>query len=196
MNLPPNYEPDVNRFKLAGPPAYFRRALWAFDSSLVIVPSREGFMYRLCLRRKLTLPDHIVNDALFNHSDTRMLATYGLVPVTTILATVNWANPTLIEQLRQRAPHMNGGADAVVQRIEREEAEDRAKIRRRNDEMTTDMAKDAWGMYHKKIGLRTHAFPVRTPNRPTAPKAAPSIRTSNKAVPNGADSPLVSIFIR
>lgn len=192
MNLPPNYIEDVNKFKLAGPPGYFRRALWAFDKDLVIVPSRQGFFYRLCLRRQLSLPAHIVNEALFNESDTKMLATYGLVPETTILATVNWGNPTLIEQLRQRSVHRNGGAEAVANRIEADEAAEDLKKRQANAEMADYLSRDAWLMYNKKIGTRSNGFAVKTPGTPSE-KLAPSVRTANKTA---ANPQLVSIFSR
>lgn len=193
MNLPPNYIADQNRFKLAGPPAYFRRALWAFDDSLVVVPSRQDFLYRLAQRRPLSLPQHIVNEALFNSSDTQMLSTYGLVPVTTILATVNWANPTLIEQLRQRAPHRNGGASEVIARMEAQERAAELKKREQNEEIADQVAKDSWLMYNKKIGTRSNGFAIKTPNAPSAPKNAPSVRTANKTA---ANPQLVSIFSR
>ena len=78
-----NYVVDENRFRLAGPPQWWLRKLWDFDNSLVVVPSRQGFYYRLAQRRKLKLSDKVVNDALFKESDTKMLASYSLVPVTT-----------------------------------------------------------------------------------------------------------------
>jgi len=153
MALPPNYIPDQNKWKLAGPPDWFRRSLWEFDSSLVIVPSRQGFYYRLAQRRKLRLPEHIVNEALWKESDTQMLATYGLVPVTTILATVNWDNPLIFAELAARAPWRQGGADAVIQRLEAKEAAEEAKKNQAIDEHLTQNAKDAWRLYRTKIGL-------------------------------------------
>ncbi len=156
--VPPNYIPDQNRFNLAGPPDWFRRALWAFDPSLVIVPSRQGFYYRLAQRRKLTLPIKMTQDLLFRESDTRMLARYGLVPVTTILATVNWANPLIFEELRRRAPWRMGGAARYTALVE---AQDRAEEQARQrlvEEPLTERAKDAWQLYRKKIGLQTHGF--------------------------------------
>src|SRR3990167_2009395 len=116
-----NYIPDVNRFKLAGPPRWFLGQLWSFDPSLVIVPSRQGYYYRLAQRRKLQLPEHIVNEALWQHSDTQMLASYSLVPVTTILATANWGNPLIFTDLAQRAPWRMGGANKVIETIEAQE---------------------------------------------------------------------------
>src|SRR5437773_9843307 len=108
-----NFYPDVNKFSLAGPPPWWLKQLWAFDPSLVVVPSQQGFYYRLAQRRKISLPISFVNDLLFKDSDTRMLAGYGLIPVTTILATANWGNPFLFEELRRRSVTRMGGAEKV-----------------------------------------------------------------------------------
>ena len=149
----PNYIVDVNRFSLAGPPQSFLGQLWAFDNSLVIVPSRQGFYYRLAQRRKLKLPNHIVNEALWNESDTQMLARYSLVPVTTILATANWSNPYIFVELANRAPWRMGGADKVNAMLEAQDAKEELEKRAKTDEHLDYLSKDAWKLYRKKIGL-------------------------------------------
>ena len=148
-----NYIPDVNRFTLAGPPTWFLRRLWEFDPSLVIVPSRQGFYYRLSQRRKLNLSEKMVRDALWQYSDTQMLASYGLVPVTTILATVNWSNPYLFVELANRAPHRMGGAAKVNQMLDAQDQKDELDKRAKTDEHLTYLGKDGWQLYRKKIGL-------------------------------------------
>lgn len=153
MPTMPNYIEDQNPFRLAGPPVYFLKQLWEFDSSLVVVPSRQGFYYRLAQRRKLKLPEKIVNDSLFKESDTKMLASYGLVPVTTIIATANWGNPVLFEELRARAPHRLGGAEKVNKMLEEQDAAREAAIAKKNDDMTSILAKDGWKYYRRKQGL-------------------------------------------
>lgn len=165
-----NYIPDQNRFKLAGPPDWWLRGLWEFDNSLVVIPSRMGFYYRLAQRRKLKLSEDIVNDALFKESDTQMLASYGLVPVTTILATANWSNPLLFEELRRRAPWRMGGADKVSQMLEEQDAKDELDKRAKTDEHLTHLAKDSWGLYNKKIGLRTHMYSPKVRRDGPAPE--------------------------
>lgn len=154
----PNYYPDVNPFKLGGPPAYFLAHLWDFDSSLVIVCSRQGFYYRLAQRRPVRLSTSVVNEALWQESDTQMLASYGLVPVTTILATANWSNPILFEELRRRAPHRLGGAEAVNAMLDAEDQKAELDARARTDEHLAALSKDAWGLYGKKIGIRSHMW--------------------------------------
>lgn len=146
-----NYIVDHNRFKLSGPPQWWLSRLWDFDSSLVVVPSRQDCVYRLAQRRKLTLPEHITNDALFKQSDTQMLASYSLVPVTTIIATANWSNPFMFKELSDRAPHRNGGAEKVINELESRELSGEIKKNVEIDEMLTRTARSGWKYYKEKL---------------------------------------------
>ncbi len=146
-----NYIVDYNKFGLAGPPRWWLSKLYDFDSSLVVVPSRQDCVYRLAQRRKLNLPEHIINDALFQQSDTQMLASYSLIPVTTIIATANWSNPYMFVELANRAPHRQGGAEKVIKTIESNEAMEEMKKNVETDEMLTSVAKDAWKYYKTKL---------------------------------------------
>lgn len=181
--MTPNWIPDVNRFKLAGPPQWWLQRLYEFDPSLVVIPSRQDCLYRLGQRRKPRVSDAIVNDVLKEQADTQMLWSYGLIPVTTILATANWDNPLLFEELRQRAPWRMGGAEKVIKNIEdrewQAEIDKSAAINAQQDEL----GRDAWRLYRKKIGLTTHAFVApRSRGRSDAPARQP-----------GANTPLIKI---
>lgn len=174
-----NWIPDINRFKLSGPPAWFLRQLDEFDNSLVVIPSRMGFYYRLAQRRKMRLTENVVNDILKEQADTAMLASYGLVPVTTILATVNWGNPFLFEELRRRAPWRMGGAEEVVKKLEAQEYQDKVDAFLEQDEKNDYVARDAWRYYQKQIGLRSNVYSPKTPDRrPVHPGLR---KVSNKA---------------
>lgn len=162
-----NYIVDTNPFNLSGPPKWWLKQLWDFDNSLVVVPSRQGFFYRLAQRRQLSLPEKMTNDMLWKESDTKMLASHSLIPVTTILSTANWSNPALFEELRQRSPSRLGGAEKVNAKIEAQEAEEEARKNALIDERNTYTAKDAWGLYLKKIGVRSHMYVPKTAHRPT-----------------------------
>ena len=156
-----NYIADTNPFNLAGPPHYFLRQLWEYDPSLVIVPSRQGFFYRLAQRRPLKLNERMANDVLKEQADTQMLASYSLVPVTTVLATCHWDDPAFFIELNRRAPWRMGGAKKfeklLLEQDKKEYLEKRAKV---NDQVD-HLAKDAWNYYNKLIGLRTHAFQLK-----------------------------------
>lgn len=157
-----NYIRDTNPFNLAGPPNYFLRQLWEYDPSLVLMPSRQGFFYRLAQRRPLKLNERMVNDVLKEQADTRMLASHSLVPITTVVATCRWDDPAFFLELNRRAPWRMGGAkkfeQALIEQDKKELLEKRAKI----VEHTGHLAKDAWNYYNKLIGLRTHAFQLKT----------------------------------
>ena len=169
-----NYIPDVNKFKLAGPPKWWLQGLWDFDPSLVVVPSRQGFYYRLGQRRKLNIANKFVNDLLAEHGDTAMLASYGLVPVTTIMATASW-NPLMFQDLAERAPWRQGGADKVIKHIEDREFEKHKKDLKRNDQRMTDYAKFGWQMYQAKTGQRTFIDREKVKAAPDLVKDGPRI---------------------
>lgn len=147
-----NYIVDVNPFKLAGPPQWFLGRLFEFDPSLVIMPSRQGFYYRLAQRRRPNLPTKMVNDLLFRESDTKMLASRQLIPVTTILATANWDNPLLFKELAERAPWRQGGADKVNALLDQYDLTKQAKKNKEVEQNLTDRAKDGWKLYQHKTG--------------------------------------------
>ena len=166
-----NYIVDVNPFKLNGPPKWWLRKLKDFDASLVVVPSRQGFFYRLAQRRPINAQTKLAHDILWKESDTRMLASYGLVPITTIISTANWDNPLMWNDLAERAPWRQGGADVMDKRVNELDAQRDFTKFQRTDQMLTDVSKDAWGMYRKKAGLRTSMYVPKTPEKREASKS-------------------------
>lgn len=149
-----NYIPDQNRFELAGPPQWWLRLLKDFDDSLYVLPSRQGYYYRLAQKRPIRLAVKIVNDILKEQADTQMLATYGLIPVSTINPLANWS-PLMFEELTARAPWRQGGADKFIRKVEDLDAEREAKRDARIDQNLSDRAKDGWKLYQAKTGART-----------------------------------------
>lgn len=156
-----NFIPDVDKFKLGSPPDWWLRKLHDFDSSLVIVPSRQDCVYRVAQKRPLNLPEHIVNDALFNQSDTQMLASYSLIPVTTLMAKPNWSNPLMFRELEERAPWRMGGADKVLDAIEEAEMREETQKRIATDLNLTDRAKDGWQLLKAKQGSKVLIDPTK-----------------------------------
>lgn len=147
-----NFIPDVDKFKLGSPPLWWLQKLQDFDSSLVVVPSRQDCVYRLAQRRPLNLPEHIVNDALFNQSDTQMLASYSLIPVTTIIAKPNWSHPMMFRELALRAPWRMGGVDKVLNALEEAELREETQKRLATELNLEDRAKDGWRLLKMKTG--------------------------------------------
>lgn len=183
-----NYIVDQNKFKLSGPPKWWLDKLWEFDNSLVIVPSRQGFYYRLAQKRKLNLPENVVNEALWQYSDTQMLAQYGLIPVTTIIATATWSD-WMFHELAKRAPHRMGGAKRVIKELEDGEAALEAKRRAETDQHLGDVSKDGWKYYQRLTGQRTFVDSTKTkgttiplgPRRKGSPTSSPTPARSPKA---------------
>lgn len=175
-----NYIVDTNPYNLAGPPAYWLRQLHEFDPSLVVVPSRQGFFYRLAQRRKLNLPEHMVNDLLFQQSDTQMLATYGLVPVTTIIATARWDNPLVWKDLAERAPWRQGGFEKYMEKVVAVDNQREAAKQAKTTENLQGLSNDAWNLYLKRIGLRSHMYSPKTSNRSRIPNANQALLISGK----------------
>lgn len=161
-----NYIKGENPLGLAGPPKWWLLKLKDFDDSLVVMPSKMGHYYRLCQRRP---PDPNVNiaNSLSTDSDTKMLAQNGLVPVTTILSNARWDNPLMWEDLRQRAPHRVGGAEAFEQKLLAQERQKELDIAIKNDAIQTDVARDAWNYYLLKAGRKTAMWSPRTAARST-----------------------------
>lgn len=87
-----------------------------------------------------------------------MLASHSLVPVTTILSTANWSNPYLFEELRRRAPWRLGGAEAVNKMLDAQDAKESLDKQVKTDEHLSYLGKDAWNLYNKKIGVRSHMY--------------------------------------
>ena len=178
-----NYIPDQNRFKLSGPPKWWLQQLWDFDSSLVVVPSRQGFYYRLCQRRKLNLTEKMVNDMLFKESDTHMLASYSLVPVTTILATANWSNPFLFEELKNRAPWRLGGAEKVNKMLDERDALQQAQLRAATEDNLVERARDGWKAYQYRTGQRTFIDATKDGRKPERIRAQADGRPASSSAP-------------
>lgn len=189
----PNYIAADNPFKLAGPPAYWLRALWEFDSSLVVMPSKQSFCYRVCQRRPPSFSVQMTNDILKEDADARMMAAQHVIPVTSLLSTANWSEfPKHMEALRQRAPWRMGGAQHVTDSLEQAEwVEEQKRKQQFEQDVLNPLSKDAWNLYNKKLGLRSHMYsPTTKTNRPA--QAAPKVGVA-KAPPAGVK--VGSIFI-
>lgn len=163
-----NYIEASNPCRLAGPPKWFLRQLWDFDPSLVIIPSKQGFYYRLTQRRPMQLPENVVNDVLREQADTQMLASYGLVPITTILATANWSNPLFFVELQRRAPWRMGGAKQFESMLDAQERQEQLEKNAKQDEHLTYLSKDAWKYYQMKAGFRSQMWSPTTKGKSRA----------------------------
>ena len=91
-----------------------------------------------------------------------MLASRGLIPITTILATANWDNPLMWVDLAGRAPWRNGGAEKVIKHVEDADFAKDMKKRADVEDNITERARDGWKLYQGKTGARiSNAFSNR-----------------------------------
>ena len=95
----------------------------------------------------------LVNDMLGTDSDIRLMARHGVVPITTLLATVNWSNPLLWRDLANMSPDMHGGVDKYVKKIEDKEDRAAAVKAASEQDMLDILSKDSWKLYRKYDGL-------------------------------------------
>lgn len=152
-----NFIRDTNPFNLAGPPKWWLRKLWDFDNTLVVMPSRQDFVYRMAQRRPPDPKAKLVGD-LAADSDARMMAQYGCIPVTTINATARWDNPLMWEDLRMRCPWRMGGWEKYEALMDEQEQKKELEKAAVADDRNTQLTKDGWKYYQMKTGLRTSLY--------------------------------------
>lgn len=129
----PNYLPLSSPSNLTPPPAWFLTDMRAFDPELVLFPSQEDSVYRLCRRTRGPLP--ALN---FMHSpDARICRAHKLAPVKAILPPpfVHWG-PVILADLAQYDLQRHGGGKGAADILDRREADAEAKI----DANITDQA--------------------------------------------------------
>ncbi len=148
-----NYIRDSNRWHLATPPPWWQQQLFDYDPLLVLIPSRQGAFYHLGRRSRTQLSPELLLHAA---PDTKMLASYGLVPVTKVIrAGLSWDSDTILQQLRMRDIYRAGGADAMADRLD---ALDKQEYQHKRDLIRADMdhrSRDGWRSYQARTGQRT-----------------------------------------
>lgn len=157
MEAPTNFISDKNPLALAAPPDWWLKRLWDFDDSLVVIPSRQMYVYRLAQRRTPDRKSKLVHE-LQGGSDSQMLASYGLVPVTSIVATCKWDNPLMWANLAGRMPSRNGGAEAYEAKLLAQEKQAELDQLAQRDAMLDDVGKDSFKFYNLKRGVRSHLW--------------------------------------
>lgn len=90
-------------------------------------------------------------------ADTQMLASYGLVPVTTVVRTygATWEIESILAQLRSRDIWAQGGAEKVVDALEASEESERQRIIQNGRADMDHRSRDAYRSYQARTGQRT-----------------------------------------
>ena len=162
-----NYVADTNKYKLAKPPAWWLRQIYEFDSSLVIIPSREHAYHLLAQRMPYNPLKGKDMEPRIIAPDEAMLRAYGLVnPIKLISVTGawNWSATDLRPQLAARATWRNGGAVRVADALDQRDADEKAaRLKWRHDDLLTPRIRAGARAWQYRTGSRVHnAGPVTT----------------------------------
>lgn len=187
-----NYISDVNRFKLAKPPAFRLRELLDFDPSLVIIPSREQSYHILAQRER----GYVVGKKLDPHiirPDEAMLRAYGLVsPIRLVSVTGgwNWSSTDLRPMLVARSVQRLGGSAQVIKDVEAQDEKDRqARLHHRHDDILGPRVRAGARALQMRRGSRI------LNSGPATQAGVERARTAQRAssVPSGSTQPLVTL---
>jgi hypothetical protein len=183
-----NYlEGHGNPFNLVGPPTWFLRELYAFDSQLVIFPSAEDAVYRVaryCLDegvQPLMNPAGERDHGQFR-PDQRVYVHNKLIPITTILPFVQWS-PVILRDLAERCFERVGGLNEALDRLDDYDEAEEKRLRQETWDGADDLAHASWWGHQFKTGGaidlgRQNPAGVKTPD---ARHAQPAYRPLNFA---------------
>lgn len=185
--LESNWIPDLNRYGLPKPPAWFLQAMWDQDAALVIIPSRQARKYILARRRERSLTIVKINDSLTLSDKTHARAKYldgdmleglKLVGVDSLIGQNmhgTW-DPGILARLKSRDMWAaEGGVDGYIRKIETEEFDRATKKRAALLDTIEQQAKDSWRSYQARTGQRNHhAKNAKVGNRPRSGSIAGS----------------------
>lgn len=157
-----NWIADRNPFNLPKPPQWWLQRLHDQDEALVVFPSRARVnTYVLARRRQYSKTAHDRFRAAHANvarprtgGDSDVVAEHALVYVAHIVGGVgNWSD-TIFQQLRECDTWAQGGADAVVDRIEARERVVEARKQHTLLDNLDHMARDAWRSFKARTGQR------------------------------------------
>jgi len=120
-----NYIPLPSPSNLTPPPAWFLEDMRAYDPELVIFPSQEDGVYRLCRRTRGPLPAL----TFMQSPDAAICRQHRLAPVKAILPPpfVHWG-PVILADLAQFDIQRHGGGNAAADTLDGFDAERDRKI--------------------------------------------------------------------
>lgn len=121
-----NWIADQNPFHLAAPPAWFLQQLHDRDADLVLLPGLTQPVYRLA--RRVTKSLGLVK-ATFRDSETSRMVTHKLIPVTSILGTIQYW-PDVLAWLDAHDTWAVGGGEKADDILLAQEAAAQARLQR------------------------------------------------------------------
>lgn len=174
-----NWNPDGRN--IDAPPAYFLQRLYDFDAMLVLMPSRETPDAYVLGRRKQWgkgLTEAAI-DAVYTKPDTKMAILNGTVPVCMVYKPVSgsWSPDGLLAKLRARDLWTMGGADAVADMLEEQEAAEKKATQKAIRDDIYNRSGAAWRSYQARTGQSNIQFNAMYPSK-TAPETPVQVSES------------------
>lgn len=171
--------------KMETPPAWFLQQLHDYDGDLVLFPSiSRPFAYVVARRRRYSKWSMAERDTITN-PDTQRCIHYGLVPVCMMFKHGPvWNVDNILQRLKARDVWAHGGADAVADMLEEQEAKEKAD---RDKAVRDDMwhrSGDAWRSFQARTGQRVvNSGPSRI--------GAANSTSSSGSIPTGAEKKIL-----
>lgn len=145
--------------KMSAPPEYWLQRLYDFDADLVVFPSiQTPFAYVLARKARRTGGMNMYDPAFENAtSDTKFCVARRLLPVCLIYRhnAVSWSIDNILADLRHRDIWAAGGATAFADRVDKEDADEEARIKKEIRDDMWNRSGDAWRSYQARTGQRT-----------------------------------------
>ncbi len=156
------------------PPTAFCQALADYDADLRLLPSRQTpFAYVLARVMRFSSWSKAQVDAQ-TLPDTKMCMLHGLIPVCVMYQHGSVWNPeAILVKLKARDLWALGGADAVADQLEADEAAEKAKLAKEIREDQWNRSGFAYDLYKRRTGQR-----VTSPGLPRTGAAAKSSSSS------------------
>lgn len=139
-----------NPFNLRVPPASFLTELAAFDADLVLYPSQQEWCYRLARRARLS--GGLQHSMEFG-PDSKVCVQHKLVPVTTFGGGITFG-AQVFQFLADRDTWRFGGAKAVNQILDQQDAHQAQTQRRDRDSENVARARSMYRTYKRRVGER------------------------------------------
>lgn len=154
-----NWIPDRNPFNLPKPPVWWLTRLHDQDEALVLFPSRTRVnTYVLARRRQFSKAAHAKFDGHVvrprTGGDNDVVADHNLIYVAHVVGGIAHWSETIFKQLKEGDTWAQGGADALIQKLEDAEAAAEGKKRKGLLDMFDHMARDAWRSFKARTGQR------------------------------------------
>lgn len=168
------------------PPRWFLQQLHDYDADLVLFPSiARPFAYVVARRRRHSAWT-AAERATITNPDTQRCMQYGLIPVCMMFKHGPvWNADTILARLRARDVWRHGGADAVADLLEAQEAQEQVDRDTAKRDELWHLSGDAYRSYQARTGQR-----VSNPGPSRLGAANPT--SSSGSIPTGAGKILLA----